>query len=124
MTITLEEQTGIYQEITRRILRELRVGIHRIGYQMLIVLIPCYAFDATQSLTKELYPFAARQIGYYSWQPVEHAVRVAIQDAWEKREPDVWEKYFPGMKKPPSNKQFIAAIAEQIKNPPPETRRV
>lgn len=119
MITTHEEQIILLREITSRILPELRFGIHRLGYKQLLLLIPCYALDSNQSLSKELYPYAADYFGYASWQPVEHAVRVAILDAWERRDPEVWEKYFPGMKKPPSNKQFIATLAERLKNTPP-----
>lgn len=119
MIATYEEQIHNLQDITGRILHELHFGAHRLGYKHLLLLIPCYALDSNQSLTKELYPYAADYFGHSSWQPVEHAVRVAILDAWERRAPEVWEKYFPGMKKAPSNKQFIATIAEQLKNTPP-----
>ena len=118
MITVCEEETDIFRENTCRILHELRFGAHRLGYQQLLVLIPRFARDRSQSLSKELYPYAAELFGHSSWQPVEHTVRVAIQDAWERRSPEVWEKYFPGLEKVPSNKQFIAAIAEHIKNTP------
>ena len=121
--ITFEEQICIFREDTCRMLHELRIGIHRNGYKQLVILIPCYALDNTQSLSKELYPYVADHFGYASWYPVEHAVRIAILDAWERREPEVWEKYFPGLKKPPSNKQFIATLAERLKNSPPGNGR-
>ena len=119
MITTSEADNRLFQEALLRILHELRFGVHRFGYQQLLLLIPRYGLDSRQSLSKELYPYAARRFGYSTWQPVEHAVRVAILDAWAHREPEVWEKYFPGMKKPPSNKRFIATIAEWIKNAPP-----
>lgn len=119
MTTTFEEQLRSLREPACRILLKLRFAVHRVGYNYLVLLICCYALDNTKSLTKELYPFVARYYGYTSWQAVEHAVRVVILDAWERREMAVWEEYFPGMKRPPSNKQFIAALAERIKNTPP-----
>ena len=116
---TFEEQITLRREDTCAMLRELQIGIHRNGYRQLLILVPCYALDENQSLTKELYPYAAGCFGYASWQPVEHAVRLVILDAWERRDKAVWEKYFPGMKKPPSNKKFIATLAERLKNTPP-----
>ena len=107
------------REQTYHVLHELWFGVHRLGYRQLLVLIPSYALDSRQSLSKELYPKVAKHFGYATWPPVEHAVRIAILDAWERRDPAIWEKYFPGMKKAPRNKQFIAAIAEWIKNTPP-----
>ncbi len=119
MISTYDEEIINLRESAHCILRELQFGIHRLGYKQLLLLIPNYALDDSQSLSKELYPYVAERFGYISWHPVEHAVRVAILDAWERRGPEVWEKYFPGVKKVPSNKQFIAAIAEWIKNAPP-----
>lgn len=119
MITTVDEEILIMQEITSRILHELRFGVHRLGYKQLLLLIPYYALDDNQSFTKELYPYAANHFGYAAWQPIEHTVRDAISNAWERRDPMVWEKLFPGMKRPPSNKQFIATIAERIKNTPP-----
>lgn len=118
ITICEEEIAGL-RESTHSILCELRFGVHRLGYRQLLLLVPCYIQNSNQSLSKELYPYVAGCFGNGSWQPVEHAVRIAILDAWERREPGVWEKYFPGVKKVPSNKQFIAAIGEWIKNAPP-----
>lgn len=121
--ITPEEQIDLYRDNTCGLLQALQVGIHRVGYRHLVILIPCYAMDAEQSLTKELYPYAAARFGYSAWQPVERAVRVAIQDAWARGDPAVWEKYFPGAKKPPSNKRFIATLAERLKKTPPDDGR-
>ena len=119
MITTFEEQICSYREATCCMLHELQIGIHRLGYKQLTIAVPCFALDDQQSLSKELYPYVANYFGYANWQPVEHAIRDAILDAWEKRDPAAWEKYFPGMKKPPSNKQFIATLAERLKNTPP-----
>jgi len=123
MLITREEQILLWQEGTGVMLRELQVAVHRNGYQLLVFLVPDYARDGGQSMTKELYPRAAEQLGHASWQAVEHSVRNTIADAWKRRDPAVWERYFPGLKKPPSNKQFIATLAERLKNAPPENGR-
>ena len=119
MASTYEEEMESLQENTYCILHELRLGIHRLGYRQLLILIPRYALDSSQSLSKELYPYVAELFGYVTWHPVEHASRDVILDAWERRDPEVWEKYFPGATKAPSNKQFIATIAEHIKKAPP-----
>lgn len=119
MITTYEDQLFTLREFTSRILHELRFGVHRLGYKQLLLLIPCYALDDNQSFTKELYPYAADYFGYATWKPIEHTVRDSITNAWSSRDLAVWEKYFPGMQKPPSNKQFIAVIAERIKNTPP-----
>lgn len=119
MILTPEEQISALYESTAQMLHELQITIRRLGYKQLTIAIPCFALDDRQSLTKELYPYVANYFGYSNWCPVEHAIREIILDAWERRDPEVWEKYFYGMKKPPSNKQFIATLAERLKNTPP-----
>ena len=120
---TYEEAIEALSDNACSILHELQFGVHRLGYKQLLLLIPCYAMDSSQSLSKELYPYVAERFGYGSWKPVEHAVRVAILDAWGRGDSEVWEKYFPGARKAPSNKQVIATIAERIKYAPPLTGR-
>ena len=94
---------------------------HRIGYKQLCAAIPCYARDDTQSLTKELYPSIARRFGYPNCGPVEHAIRLAILDGWERGRREVWEGYFPCALRPPSNKLFIATLAERLKQIDPQS---
>ena len=118
-----DEQIARFRESTVCLLHALRFRVHLVGYSHLLMLIPCYALDNTLSLTKELYPYAANRLGYASWSPIEHAVRVSILDAWSRRDPGLWDRYFPGQKKPPSNKHFLATLAELIKNPPPGSGR-
>lgn len=97
---------------TSRILHELGIPVHRIGYKQLCIAIVSFAQNDSQSLTKELYPFIAYRYGYADWHPVEHSMRLAILHAWKNRDPAAWYRYFPGQSRMPSNKQFIATIAE------------
>lgn len=115
MIVLDDHRLGELQADTIKMLHELQIGIHRLGYRQLFIAIPCYALDNNQSLSKELYPYVAEYYGYKDWHPVEHAIRVAIIDAWEHRDPFTWEYYFPGSKKAPSNKRFIATLAERLK---------
>ena len=101
-------------EQTDRMLQELRIPVHRIGYRHLALGIPHYREQNMQSLSKELYPWLSRQFGRISPQAIEHATRESIRYGWEHRTPEVWDLYFPGAVKPPSNKQFIAALARRI----------
>lgn len=115
MIATLEEYISRHYEPTIELLHKLRFRIHIAGYKQLAIAIPCFAFDDTQSLTKELYPYVANHFGYSDWHSVERAIRYAILDAWEHRNPEIWAQYFPNQKKPPSNKQFIATLAELLR---------
>ena len=95
-------------------LHELSIAAHRIGHKQLTIAILRYAQDDTQSLTKEVYPYVAKCLGYSDWRAVEHSIRVSIMHGWFDRSPEVWERYFPGLKKVPSNKLFIATLAQQL----------
>ena len=96
-------------------LRQLSVPVHLSGYRCLCVAIPKFALDISQSMCGELYPAVAKELEYMDWRAVEFAVRRAILAAWEHRDGEVWEEYFPGITKAPSNKQFIATLAQRIK---------
>ena len=103
------------QEVTVSMLLELGIPAHRIGYTQLCIAIPHFSKNKMQCLASELYPFVAESFGYSDWRAVEHTIRDIISDAWETRDPDVWKKYFPGCTEAPTNKQFIATLAEYIK---------
>ena len=96
-------------------LHHLGIGIHRLGYKCLTIGVPCYRTDDTQSLSKEVYPHIARSLGYSDWHGAERAIRTVILDGWENRNPEVWEEYFPNQKKAPTNKQFLAVLAERLR---------
>lgn len=103
------------QEQTADMLHELEFPSHRLGYKQLCTAIPRFSTDDTQSLTKDLYPYLAKHYAYLDWRAPESAIRDVIVAVWEERDPVVWEKYFPNLKKAPSNKQFIATLAERLK---------
>lgn len=105
---------------TAYVLRELGIPVHRIGYNQLCLAIARYSQDPAQILTKEVYPFVSSYYGYSDWHPVEHSIRLAILYAWNNGNPDAWARYFPGLQKSPSNKQFIATISEFSQNTPPD----
>lgn len=115
MSITFAETPLSPREQTARMMQELRIPVHRIGYRELALGIPHYREQNMQSLSKELYPWLGRQFGNITTEAVEHAIREAIHRGWENRDPAIWETYFPGTVKPPSNKQFIATLAERIR---------
>lgn len=114
MIIPIDQFSRAWREQTGSMLHELGFPAHRIGYKQLCIAIPRYAQDSTQSIIKELYPYIAVIFGYTGWCAVEHAMRCAIHDAWFNCDPDIWEEYFPNSRKPPSNKLFIATLAERL----------
>ncbi len=106
--------TSSQHEQTKVMLLELGIPVHLIGYQELRVAVPLFAQNRLQSVTKELYPAVAKQIGGTSCHGIERSIRKAIYDAWGGRNPEIWECYFPNFKDTPSNKQFIAVLAERL----------
>lgn len=73
--------------------------------------------DPCQSVTKELYPTVARELGL-SAQAVEKAVRTEITQAWSRGDEGVWRMYFgcdrSGMVPRPTNSQFFGQIAVSL----------
>ena len=115
----LEENENVdLQDATITMLHELGISIHRLGYVYLSIAVPYYAIDNTQSLSKELYPCVAKRFDKFTkWYAVERSIRMVIMEAWERRDPTAWEQYFPRQKRVPTNKQFIAVLAEIIRKP-------
>ena len=109
---------GFFPTIPEKVLSDLRrlnVPVYLSGYLCLCVAIHLFSLDISQSMCGELYPAVAKALGYVDWRPVEFAIRRAILSAWEHRDPDIWNAYFPGLTKAPTNKQFIATLAQRIK---------
>ncbi len=96
-----------------------RMGIQpgRRGYDALRESILLMARDTGQSITKEVYPEVGKRLGGNGSQ-VEHAIRYLLHRVWEKRDVQVWERYFPpggkGSIKCPPNKAFICRLAEEL----------
>ena len=96
-------------------LQELNTPMHLSGYRCLCVAISSFAQDISQSMCNELYPTVAKKLGYMDWRAVEFAIRRTILCAWKHRDPEKWEAYFPDITKAPTNKCFIANLAQRVK---------
>lgn len=107
----LSDQTVVHLHI-------LNFSTHLDGYHQLCVGIPIFAQNPNMRLSKELYPAIAEHFGLPDARTVEHSIRKAITSAWSSRTDTVWAKYF--LPKPdgtipcPSNKEFIARLAEML----------
>ena len=115
MISTAEDQIHALRDPTIAMLHELGISIQRLGYKYLTVAVPCYSIDDSQSLTKEVYPYVSQCFGCTDWHSVERSIRTVILTAWDHRDPEIWNQYFPNQIKAPSNKQFIAVLAERLK---------
>lgn len=114
MQIPDEVSHARFQQQTKAMLHELSIAVYRDGYIQLCIGIPRYAQDSMQGVCKELYPYIAEEIGYGDWHSVERSIRFEIMDAWKRRDNDIWEKYFPNIQKAPTNKIFIATLADRL----------
>ncbi|MDO5154142.1 MAG: sporulation initiation factor Spo0A C-terminal domain-containing protein [Eubacteriales bacterium] len=101
------------QTIIRDHLLALRLSISSDGFQQLRIGIPLFAQDKTQRLSKELYPAIAQRFGC-SAEAVERSIRDAINAAWLIRDESLWHSYFPNLAECPTNKVFIAQLAELL----------
>lgn len=102
------------RDAVHRAMLDLGIPAHKVGFEQLHLAIVRFSQDKMQTMTKEIYPFVARSLGCSSWRAVERSIRDAIGYAWVRRDLTVWANYFPKHKRPPSNKSFIAAVAEKV----------
>ncbi len=105
------------QTIAAAHMQLLKLPNERDGFQQLRLAIPLFAQDPSLRLSKELYPEVARLFGASGEKTVERSIRATIKDAWKIRDAALWERYFPGFRKCPTNKQFIACIAQYTQMP-------
>ena len=85
------------------------------GYDEIRAAVPLFAQDPTQSMVKDLYPAVAVLCDRNSWQQVEKAIRDIKEYAYKHRNDAVWQEYFPGYSRCPTNKEFIARLAKFIR---------
>ena len=102
--------------VTLIILFDLDIGPSNEGFEYLRKAIEMNLAESNLAMTKELYSAVSKNYdGLGIWAPVEQAIRRAIQAAWNGRDEETWDLFFPphrGKKaKCPSNKEFIARIA-------------
>ena len=101
------------QEIAATHLMKLNVP-HWGGYDDLRIAIPLFSQDPKQSMVKELYPAVAVLRDRENWHQVEKSIRNVKEYAYAHRNDAVWKEYFPDTSCCPTNKAFIARLAEFI----------
>ena len=101
------------QTISSAHLQILGISAHSEGGKQLRVGIPLFAQDPRQKLKYQLYP-AIAEICDTTDNGVERMIRRTIEDAWKVRNQDIWQEYFPKLKRYPSNKVFISTLAEKL----------
>lgn len=108
-----------YQRVTE-IMHEIGVPAHIKGYQYLreAVVIATNDLGIVNAITKALYPQVAK-IFQTTPSRVERAIRHAIEVAWDRGDLDTLQRVFgytvSRHKGKPTNSEFIALIADQIR---------
>lgn len=95
----------------QKVLLEMGFSAKRKGFLYMTETIQYVLDHGFQPLTKVIYPAVGKQYGH-SWENVERALRTAMEDAWEHRNPEVWNRILlSDMKDCPSNGEFVKRIA-------------
>ena len=102
------------QEVT--VTHLLRIGApHWVGFDDIRVGVPLFSQDPNQSMVKEFYPAVAILRGRDNWQQVEKAIRDVKEYAYKHRNNDIWKEYFSDTSQCPTNREFIARLADFVK---------
>lgn len=103
--------------LVSNVLLHLGISTKLLGYGYLREAVLLIAQDASQSITKELYPAVAARCRANSGQ-VERSIRSAIHSAWKRRNDSVWQLYFvpddTGLIPRPTNASFIRRLADHL----------
>ena len=106
------------KEIAERSLLNLGFRPSLIGYRCAAEAIRLIVGDPELALTKQVYPAVAKLCGTSEAQ-VEHAIRLAIADAWKHHDDVVWASYFPkdkdGSIRRPTNAVLLTRLAASIR---------
>lgn len=122
---TSEEAKGmsakkLNAKIVSKMLRELGVPAHILGYKYLrTAILSCLEDESLiNSITKRLYPAIGKEYGSSS-SKVERAIRHAIEVSWNRGTMEGFEELFGCSVSPekgkPTNAEFISAIVDSLK---------
>jgi CheY-like chemotaxis protein len=96
-----------------KILLSLGLAPDHAGFTYLVEAILIWADNPRIAITKELYPAIVKRCGVIT-SNIERPCRTAIETAWEIRDPQLWQTYFPHADDRPNNKRFIATMAQAL----------
>lgn len=86
------------------------------GFDYLRAAIELHYTHTSSSIVKGIYPRISYLIDDdYAVKNIDQAIRRAIQDAWNVRDSEIWDLFFPSMRynraNCPTSKEFIARIS-------------
>lgn len=101
------------------LLMELGIPTRNAGFEYLVKAIVIYVQNPDRVMKDGLYNLIAeRYDGEIEMPQIEHAIRNAIESAWQKEESEAWNRYFTAGKrrgaKKPTNVEFISRLARTI----------
>lgn len=99
-----------------QLLESLSLSSRHDGFDYFLLAIPSYVKNPRQAFTKELYPAVGKPSGH-SGNHVERAMRSCLDAAWERRDPVIWQKYFPDSERRPTPSEFIHQLAKLMREP-------
>ena len=103
------------ERMIRETLQLLGLVGKRSGHKSLYCALQLMIADPQAQVTKTLYPNVA-ELCDGTAQSVERGIRCVISVAWDKRDPLLWNLYFPEFfDRCPSNGVFLERIAERIR---------
>jgi len=102
------------REWIRNFLMSLGFKPNLCGYEYLFKTLELLSENPGQPLTKVIYPAVAKQING-SWEQIEHGIRLSVKDAWNRHNGKMWDTYFPGAKKRPSNSVFFTSAIQFLR---------
>lgn len=102
------------QSLVSELLLSLNIATRHKGFAYLREAVVLMTQDPRQSITKELYPAVAKRCGCEK-EHVERSIRSALEAAWKRRDPQVWQLYFPDALHRPTNAEFISRLAEALR---------
>lgn len=111
---------GLFKRKTEQLLSQLGVPPHLKGCQYLktAVVLCTQSMEELEGITKRLYPDIAR-MHHTAGETVEHAIRHAIEAAWQRGDENVQKKLFGYSRmegKRPTNLEFIYGLADHLLN--------
>lgn len=88
------------------------------GYRRMLSIFPGFDPDAGHNLFSDFYLDLARaeSVSPYA---IDNAIHRTIAQAYEARNDAIWREYFPDTSRYPTNKEFLTAVAERMKQKAP-----
>lgn len=108
------------ETIVRKVLLELGVPEHLIGYPYLVDAVSMVVRDSSllRNITKGLYPMVGKKNGTTPSR-AERAIRHAIETGWDRCDMDTATHYFGSTISPskgkPANSEYIARVANVVR---------